>query len=196
MDQLAEHEFAELVQGAYAKLWTLATAIVNDRALAEDVVQEATITGLRKIADYQRGTNFTVWMSQIVRFTALNHRKSRKRRNAQSLDEHIVLSPVEKEQTGPAPVTDEGQLADGQTDFDDELTHAISELSSERRACLLLRVVHGMTYEEISEVVGVPEGSAMSHVHRAKKVMRQRLKTTGDKTTGDLESKGNTNDAS
>lgn len=191
MDQLAENEFAELVQGAYAKLWTLASAIVNDRALAEDVVQEATITGLRKIADYRRGTNFTVWMSQIVRFTALNHRKSQKRRNVQPLDLHIVVSPEQKEPIGPSPVTDEGQLAQGQTHFDDELTHAISELSSDRRACLLLRVVHGMSYEEISEIVGVPEGSAMSHVHRAKTAMRQRLKTTGD-----LDSKGNANDAS
>ena len=191
MDQLAEDEFAVLVQDAYAKLWTLASAIVNDRTLAEDVVQEATITGLRKIADYKRGTNFTVWMSQIVRFTALNHRKSQKRRNAQSLDVHTMVFPEPRGHSGPAPVTESGQLVDGQTDFDDVLTSAISELPPERRACLLLRVVHGINYEEISEIVGIPEGSAMSHVHRAKMSMRQRLKTTSG-----LASKGNANDAS
>ena len=191
MDQLAEHEFAVLVQDAYAKLWTLASAIVNDRTLAEDVVQEAIIIGLRKIADYQRGTNFTVWMSQIVRFTALNHRKSQKRRNAQSLDVHLLVCPKKFGHDGPGAVTESGQLVDGQTDFDDELTSAISELPPERRACLLLRVVHGMNYEEISEIVGIPEGSAMSHVHRAKATMRQRLKTSSG-----LGFKGNSNDAS
>jgi RNA polymerase sigma-70 factor (ECF subfamily) len=47
------------------------------------------------------------------------------------------------------------------------------------RACLLLRTVHDMPYKQIAQVLEVPEGTAMSHVHRARQAMRQRLMEEG-----------------
>jgi len=173
-----EQQFAELLEQAYPKFWTLACAIVKDRALAEDVVQDAAITGLRKITDFEAGTNFTVWMGQIVRFTSLNYLKSRKIRKTAALGVHGVEEPVAQQQSLP-PVTTTGELTSDQTDFDDDLSNAINLLSPEKRTCLLLRVVHELSYEEIAEIVGVPEGTAMSHVHRAKATMRNSLSQTG-----------------
>ena len=173
---ITEQQFADLLDQAYPKLWTLACAILKDRTLAEDVVQDAAITGLRKIADFRAGTNFTVWMGQIVRFTSLNYLKSAKRRKAMPLDVHLVEEPVAQQQNSQS-VTTGGELATDQTDFDDDLSNAINLLSPEKRSCLLLRIVHELSYEEIAEIVGIPEGTAMSHVHRAKSAMRNSLKS-------------------
>lgn len=182
MTQINEQQFAEMLENAYPKLWTLATAILRDRALAEDAVQDAAITGLRKIADFEAGTNFTVWMGQIVRFTSLNYLKSLKRRKTTTLDVHLEAEPQASESNAPA-VTAAGELINEQIDFDDDLANAIKSLPAEKRVCLLLRVVHELSYQEIAEIVDLPEGTAMSHVHRAKAAMRKSLQTKHDSSS-------------
>jgi DNA-directed RNA polymerase specialized sigma24 family protein len=57
----------------------------------------------------------------------------------------------------------------------DELVRAVESLSPAARACLLLRTLEGMDYRGISGLLGIPQATAMSHVHRARKLLRQRL---------------------
>ncbi|MEO0587563.1 MAG: RNA polymerase sigma factor, partial [Planctomycetota bacterium] len=59
--------------------------------------------------------------------------------------------------------------------FDDAVVAALGGLEPTARACLLLKTVHGHSYAEIGQMLGVPEGTAMSHVHRARKRMRETL---------------------
>jgi RNA polymerase sigma-70 factor (ECF subfamily) len=68
-----------------------------------------------------------------------------------------------------------GQLSSNQQAFDDDVVQALGGIEDERRVCLLLRVVHDLSYEEIAEITGLPEGTAMSHVHRAKSSLRKTL---------------------
>lgn len=194
MNNISEQHFSELLHKAYPKLWTIASAILRDRSLAEDAVQDAAITGLKKLNDFQAGTNFTVWMGQIVRFTSLNYLKKVKRRNSNAASVHLVAEPearVEQIQ----PVSTDGALLDDQTAFDDDVTNAIQTLTHEQRTCLLLRVVHNLNYEEIAEIVDLPKGTAMSHVHRAKAAMRKILQPDpmaaerSETTSGDWRSK-------
>ena len=174
MSQINEQQFAEMLGEAYPKLWTLASAILRDRTMAEDAVQDAAITGLRKISDFEAGTNFTVWMGQIVRFTSLNYLRSKKRRKTTALDEHLLEEPQANKPTAPS-VTKSGDLSEDQSDFDDAVTNAIQALEPEKRACLLLRTIHELSYKEIAQIVDIPKGTAMSHVHRAKATMRKSL---------------------
>lgn len=68
-----------------------------------------------------------------------------------------------------------GQLMADQDAFDDSLTRALGELGEMARACLLLRTIVELTYAEIAEVLGIPEGTAMSHVHRSRRTLREVL---------------------
>ncbi|MEM1304959.1 MAG: RNA polymerase sigma factor [Planctomycetota bacterium] len=175
MGKLSQNEFASRLGEHYAQLWTVAAAVLGDRHQADDVVQDAAMTGLKKIADYTPGTNFAAWMSQIVRFTALNHRKRRPAGNHALVGLHGVDEPAAKQSDGVPKAHDRGQLDPHQQWFDDCTARAINDLEPDRRACLLLRVVHELSYDEIATIVGVPAGTAMSHVHRAKGVLRQQL---------------------
>lgn len=176
LSQLSESEFVEHYSQAHTRLWILASAVIGDANLAEDILQESAITGLRKIDDFDPNSSFIAWMSQIVRFTALNFLKNRNRRKAEPLGVHSDTEPsVEDQPAAQTSVTDAGELFPGQSDFDDDVVRAIEDLDPERRACLLLRTIHSMGYDEIAEVVGIPEGTAMSHVHRAKSAMRKSL---------------------
>jgi len=177
MTQLERDEYARLLREAQPKLWTIASAIVGDRTLAEDVVQDAAITGLRRLGDFEKGSNFVGWISQIVRFTALNHLKTRKRRRIVAVDVHQRVEPSDtgEDRTGENAVTMRGELLPDQEEFDDAVARAIQNLESERRSCFLLRVVHNLDYKEISEMLEIPTGTAMSHVHRAKTSLRNAL---------------------
>jgi len=71
-DALSADEFAARYQSAWRALWCVAVSVLNDRALAEDALQEAAIIGLRKRGEFTPGTAFVPWMSAIVRYVALN----------------------------------------------------------------------------------------------------------------------------
>ena len=60
-------------------------------------------------------------------------------------------------------------------DLDDDLFNVMAQMPEEVRCCLLLRVIDGLSYAEISETMAIPEGTASSHVHRGKSFMRSRL---------------------
>jgi RNA polymerase sigma-70 factor, ECF subfamily len=172
--------FAAQLTDCYQRCWLIAAAVTGDRVEADDIVQEASIIALRRLADFTVGTNFSAWISQIVRLTALNHLKKSGRRSVVVTDPQAIDraegSNVASAKDGPIPVTEDGRLPEHQTDFDDEVLHALRGIGDVARACLLLRVVHQLSYEDIARTLQIPEGTAMSHVHRAKQSLRQRLK--------------------
>jgi RNA polymerase sigma-70 factor (ECF subfamily) len=162
-------------------MWLIAAAITGDRTEADDIVQEASLIGLAKRGDFVAGTNFAAWMSQIVRLTALNYRKKSERRKlcvtdpvhidqSISVNAHSSREPV-------MPLTGDGKLSDSQMDFDDEVLSALGQISDVARICLLLRVVHQLSYDDIARTLDIPAGTAMSHVHRAKQTIRERLQS-------------------
>jgi len=151
-------------------------AITKNRAEADDILQEAALVALKKLDQFQPGTNFNAWMGQVVRFTALNSiRKTRSRNtavtNPQEIDQQHFST---REETGHKAMST-GTLPEHQTDFDDPIVHALNEVSEVARSCVLLRCVQKLAYSEIAELLTIPEGTAMSHVHRAKKILRQHL---------------------
>ena len=175
---LSPAQFATEFQGCYSRLWLLAAAILGDRHLAEDIVQDAGIAALRQLHEFKAGTNFLAWMSQIVRFQAFNRSRKRTRRRTQNVDPVTLDSEIERD-TGNQPADQlpdaSGTLPPEQTFFDDETMRALQDLRDVARACLLLRVVHQLSYGDIAEMLDIAEGTAMSHVHRSKSLLRKRL---------------------
>ena len=173
--------FASQLTDCYQRMWLVAASITGDRAEADDIVQQASMIALQKRADFAAGTNFAAWMSQIVRLTALNYRKKSGRRNLCISDpvrmDKSISASASDAQDAKFPLTDDGRLREDQTDFDDELLSALGELGDVARTCLLLRVVQQLSYDDIALTLQIPAGTAMSHVHRAKQSIRERLKS-------------------
>lgn len=175
-------EFAGRFQASWHTLWLIAAAVLSDRAGADDVLQESAMIALGKLEQFDPGTNFTAWMGRIVRFVALNHGRRRSKLAGASTDPRTMES-IEA-WTGPARgaadslLTGRGQLmsdAAGEATFDDRVMAALRGLDETARACLLLRTILEMPYREISIALDIAEGTAMSHVHRARATLRERL---------------------
>jgi RNA polymerase sigma-70 factor (ECF subfamily) len=152
--------------------------MIGDRVHAEDIVQEAAIIGLSKLESYQPGSNFVAWMAAIVRHCALNYARKVRNRATVSMDPAMLDQSERSAETDrpAAPiVSDTGVLHEAQAAFDDRLLRGLMALSDEARCCLLLRVVQQLSYAEISELMQIAQGTAMSHVHRGKNLLRRHM---------------------
>jgi RNA polymerase sigma-70 factor (ECF subfamily) len=175
MDRLTPDGFARRFEGCAQALWCVAAAIVGDRHQAEDVLQEAAIVALKRLAEFDPSSAFLAWMGQIVRYVALNHARRRARARELSLEPGTAGSRPGANSLAGACVSSRGDIAPGQESFDDRLLAALRGLDGTARACLLLRVVLDMPYREIARILDIPEGTAASHVHRARHALAERL---------------------
>jgi RNA polymerase sigma-70 factor (ECF subfamily) len=189
---LSYGEFATELERSSRTLWCIAVAIVRDRCEAEDVVQEAAVIGLSKIEQFDPSTSFAAWMGAIVRFVALNQSRRTSRRNVALTDPAALEAAGDRgrgdggrggaaEAGGTGVISSDGRLLVDQGAFDDEVLRALTSLEETARACLLLRTLLDLPYREISLALGIPEGTAMSHVHRARGVMRRELGRPAEK---------------
>lgn len=174
---LTPEEFSARLQASSRSLWLIAAAVLGQRSDADDVLQEAAMIGLRKVAEFDPATNFAAWMGGIVRNVARNHARKRVRRQTSPSDPHSIdQAHTSSDGVAAGPEFDRrGKMSADQSEFDDRVVHALDRLEDTARACLLLRTLKNLPYREISVLLGIPEGTAMSHVHRARQFLRQQL---------------------
>jgi len=175
-ETLSADAFVARLESVQRLLWLVAAGVLGNRADADDVVQEATIIGLQKRSEFDPESNFKAWMVQIVRNVALNHGRKVQRRHANEQVSPVVDNALDATSTADvSPVDERGGVMPHQEAFDDRVLGALRTLGETARACLLLKTVEGLAYAEIADVLGVPEGTAMSHVHRSRREMRRQL---------------------
>jgi RNA polymerase sigma-70 factor (ECF subfamily) len=177
---LSRADFARHFEASSRALWCVAAGLIGDRAEAEDMVQQAALIALERLDDFDARGSFLAWMVKIVKYTALNERRKRQRRRTSPTDPvGIDAAHTARGPESASPITSRGTVSVGQENFDDAVIKALDSLEETARACLLLRSVMDMPYHELALALDIPEGTAMSHVHRARKTMRQRLVESG-----------------
>jgi len=181
-DRLSPDRFATLFQQSWRTLWCIGIAVIGKQDEVDDVLQESAVIALGKLGEFDPQTSFVAWMGQIVRYTALNAGRRRQRRSSTHASGEGVLEQVPDM---PSMATGEhtqlsgrGELPDDQSMFDDRLLGAMERLNETARACVLLRVVRELSYRDIALALDIPEGTAMSHVHRAHKALREAMYDT------------------
>lgn len=175
---LTRQEFAALYRQSSRALWCIAAGEVGDRTLAEDIVQQAAIVAFERLAEFNRGSSFLAWMAKITRFIAMNEVHKTIRRKTTPVDPATIdtaRQSADLPHRNADAVSRTGQLHHEQGIFDDRVLAALKTLDTVPRCCLLLRVVLDTPYKEIAQILEIPQGTAMSHVDRARKALRERL---------------------
>lgn len=151
-------------------LMAAALRMTRRRAEAEDLVQETLYRAYRGLAGYEPGTHFRAWLFRILHNLAIN--RSRREGRAPDAVDPATLDPVDGDHPVPALVdlSDLPDLADRH--FDDRVKAALDDLPEIYRVPLVLFSLGDLSYQEIADSVGVPIGTVMSRLHRA----RSRLK--------------------
>lgn len=167
--------FAQQVEPCLRPLWCIAAAITNRPADADSIVQEALMIALEKFDAFDPATSMMAWLSTIVRFVALNERRRLGRSAQRTAAAPEVDSLAAEDAAAHLPIDAHGRLRPDQGAFDDAVVAALDDLDETARACLLLRVVLDLPYRAVALALSIPEGTAMSHVHRARAALRIRL---------------------
>lgn len=163
--RLTATAFEDLALPLFDQLYNFAHWLTRDRTEAEDLVQEAYAKALRGFSSFQPGTNFRAWIFRILRNAFLTSRTGLK--PTTPLEDDAAETVVS---TAPTPET--VLIAQADREF---VRQALEQLSVPFREVLLLCDVEEMSYEEIAQVVGIPVGTVMSRLHRARKALRARL---------------------
>jgi RNA polymerase sigma-70 factor (ECF subfamily) len=164
--------FEELVLPHVDSAYNLARWLVRSDAQAEDLAQDSMLRAYRFFGGF-RGGDARAWLLKIVRNTCYSWLESaRGTRNTAEFDERIH---------GVAEVTPES-LAIAGADRE-RLTHALEGLPERLREVLVLRELEGCSYKEIAEVTGIPIGTVMSSLSRARRRLEQTLGAKEQKET-------------
>ena len=138
--------FQEIVRRYERPVFNLIVRIVRDQALAEDVAQIAFLKTFRSLGSFDAARRFSSWILRIANNAALD---AVRRRRADP------VVPAEFAEPAVAPPPDQVEAA--------ELGHAIDAaldtLRPDWRAAVVLRYQEGLSYEEVAEILGIPEGT-------------------------------------
>jgi RNA polymerase sigma-70 factor (ECF subfamily) len=155
----------ELVHRYLRGARAIALAVTNDTSMAEDVCQDAFVYAIERIDDCRDGSKFAAWLRQIVRSHARNHLRRERVRTAEPLVESMLGSELDS----PAEAAERGNLKE-------RMLAALDELSEERREVVLLHDLEGWTHGDIAERMAIPAGTVRSHLHFARRALRELLR--------------------
>jgi RNA polymerase sigma-70 factor (ECF subfamily) len=160
--------FEALAMPLLAPLYNFAHWLTGNRDEAEDLVQETYVKALKGFGSFTPGTNFRAWMYRILRNTFLTSRTG--------LKATVSLDDEENPVTEPVANHDPESLLFARAD-QEEIRRALEQLPVPHREILLLCDVEEMSYKEIAELAGIPIGTVMSRLSRARSSMRSLLRT-------------------
>jgi RNA polymerase sigma-70 factor (ECF subfamily) len=138
------------------RLRRYARALVGDRASADDLVQDTLERAWAKLHLYRRGTDLRAWLFTVMHNVHVN--KVRAQRTTDPLEDEMP------ELAQRAPQGDALLVRD--------LDRAVARLPAEQRAVLLLVTLEEMSYEEAAHTLGIPIGTVMSRLSRAREKLR------------------------
>ena len=171
-DQIFEEEFLPHADA----LKTFAYHLTYNESDADDLVQEAYLKSYRFIDKYLVGTNAKAWLFKILKNEFINrYRKKAKRPTAVDYEE--IISYHDQEEANPYSSYVDLRVEIYQAMMGDEITIAINGLPVDFRTVILLCDIEGFTYEEISKIIDIPIGTVRSRLHRARNMLKEKLKT-------------------
>jgi RNA polymerase sigma-70 factor (ECF subfamily) len=158
---LSRSDFVVLIHEHAPALYRIAYRLVGDCHDAEDVVQETLRSAWKSRSNFERGRGQRAWLAAILRRRVIDRWRRAGRR--------MVL-------VGDGPLDVPASTADPSTGgFTDEMQQALSQLPPELRESLLLVVVGELTHQETANALGVPLGTVLSRVSRARQRLRKNL---------------------
>lgn len=166
----AAGDFEQTVLPHLNAAYNLARWLVRDESLADDVVQDASLRALSYFSTY-KGGDARAWLLRIVRNAAYGLLAARRRGGTTSLDDSGLTSdgePIAMEVADPA---DDPEVTLSRAEGYSTLDRALAALPAELRECLVLHELEELSYKEVAHVTGVPIGTVMSRLWRARQAL-------------------------
>jgi RNA polymerase sigma-70 factor, ECF subfamily len=170
----SQSAFEQIVRRYQRPVVSLIARITGDRAGAEDLAQETFVKAFRSLAAFDTTRRLSSWLFRIAHNTAIDAARRSRPSPASIEARHAAgAAGLNEPATAPGPDPVERQ------ELGRALEAALAELRPDQRAAIVLRYENGLSFDEIGTVLGVPEVTARSHVHRARKELARLLTASG-----------------
>lgn len=153
-------DFATDLEACLPDLWRYAMSLTRDRDLADDIVQDCLERAWRKRWLRRASLPMKPWLMKILLNTWRNHLR---RAPVRAASQHVELTP---EMAPALAATPEERL------HLQDVARRVVGLPDDQREALLMVVVGGMSYADAAETLGVPQGTLMSRLSRARARLR------------------------
>ncbi|MFN3650845.1 MAG: RNA polymerase sigma factor [Armatimonadota bacterium] len=170
-----EDAFRQLVERYRARLHAVASGILQDGDQASDAVQDAFLKAYGALSEYRGRGMFGAWIRRILVNQCLS--LLRQRHSYLSLDE------LDRETASADRSPEELTMAGTEVE---RIRRAMGRLPAHHRTALVLRVVEGLSYREIAQLLSVPESTIETWIHRGRLRMRSLLAPAAESGPGKL----------
>jgi RNA polymerase sigma-70 factor (ECF subfamily) len=156
--------FEALYRRLVGRIYALCLRMSGDTQRAEELTQDVFVRAWERMESFRGDSKFTTWLHRLAVNVVLQAGRAKGRREGR---EHLVANPedylsrVTREMPGTRV----------------DLERAIASLPEGARTVLVLRDIQGFKYEEIAEMQGVALGTVKAQIHRARKMMREKLES-------------------
>jgi len=172
-----EIAFQEIVRRYRNLITNFVYRMLNDYDRAVDLAQETFLRVFMNAERYQANYSFSTYIYRIASNLAISELRQRKRRrlvpiptftsDKDSGEVEIDLPDTRQTRADDSMIEDERRRAVGR---------AITSLPEKYRTVVILRDIEGKSYEEISEVLGLSDGTVKSRINRARNLLKEKLK--------------------
>jgi RNA polymerase sigma factor (sigma-70 family) len=155
--------YAELVNAYKSYAYTIALKIVNNRAEAEEVAQDAFVKAYNYLKNFNRQARFSTWLYRIVFNTAISYKRKNK----------LITESVENKHVENPERADSGIERNDKTVF---ITQAIGKLNEADQLAIQLFYIKEFSLEEVADLMGGNVNTIKVRIHRARQRLADELK--------------------
>jgi RNA polymerase sigma-70 factor, ECF subfamily len=153
----------------WRKVFNIAYKFVGRHDEAEDLAQDIFLKLFKSLKTFDRRANFSTWLISVSRNLCIDHYRSTRR-------EHDLVSHDIDTSTVPYPSTIESpQMMLERRDRVSLLRAALDKLAPSLRTAVILRDIQELTYQEIADRLGVPEGTVKSRINRGRTELARQI---------------------
>jgi RNA polymerase sigma-70 factor (ECF subfamily) len=173
-----ERAFNALVRAYERRVFALVLRMLGNRAEAEDLAQEVFVQVFKAIGSFRGESKLSTWIYRIAINLCKNRNKYLRVRHAgdqdqlEALQERVPMGEVGRGHANVAHIERPDDMMAGKQ-VERIVQRAILELEPTFRECLVLRDVEDLSYEEIGQITGLPEGTVKSRIHRARAQLKE-----------------------
>jgi RNA polymerase sigma-70 factor (ECF subfamily) len=168
-------EFEKMALLHINSLYAAAMSLTKNAADAEDLVQDTYLRAFRYYEKFKADTNMRAWLHRILTNLFINNYRRKKVRKESDYIDNVEDWQLagEAEHTSSGLPSAEAEAIAKLTDS--EVKQAMQSLSEAQRLVVYYVDVEGFSYNEVAELLGIPAGTVMSRLHRARATLRHHL---------------------
>jgi RNA polymerase sigma-70 factor (ECF subfamily) len=153
----------------WRKVFNIAYKFVGRHDEAEDLTQDVFLKLFRSLRTFDRRANFSTWLISVSRNLCIDHYRSMRR------EHDVVAHDVDASAVARASAADSPHVALERRDRVSLLRAALDRLTPSLRTAVMLRDIQELSYQEIADRLGVPEGTVKSRINRGRTELARQI---------------------